>query len=106
MVQPIKFFLQHERRCSSRAERAIIGRGAKSEQSRLTTLPAPRSLTRTMGNAASNSLDGRPPCRRCGKVEHGGASRACRLCGTVHCGSCKKLHMIKSIGDGLGKDEG
>ena len=61
-----------------------------------------------MGNAASNSLDGKPPCRRCGKREHGGASRACRLCGTVHCGSCKKLHMIKALGEeaeGLSREE-
>jgi hypothetical protein len=59
-----------------------------------------------MGNSSSNPLEGSPDCRRCGQNARGGTSRACRLCGTVYCGSCKKMHMIKTQGaEGAGPKE-
>eukprot|EP00936_MAST-01D_sp_MAST-1D-sp1_P002920 g2920.t1 len=58
-----------------------------------------------MGNKPSNTLQGQPDCARCGKNAHGGTSRACRLCGTVYCGACKKLHMIKALDEEHGKEE-
>jgi hypothetical protein len=43
-----------------------------------------------MGASASNPVEGRPICSKCGEEQRGGTSRVCFVCDRVYCGNCKK----------------
>lgn len=42
-------------------------------------------------------------CANCSRREQGGVSRACRVCNTTYCGSCKARFMTKSDAPGMRK---